>query len=48
MLHCGLTTLLTLVSVVVDNIFELLMLKFGYIERRIIGGLTLKGRVFET
>ena len=47
-LHCGLTTLLTVVSVVVDNVYELLMLKFGYVERHLIGGLTLKGRVVET
>jgi len=32
-------------SVVVDNVYELLMLKFGYVERHVIGGLTLKGRV---
>ena len=47
-LHCGLTTLLTVVSVVVDNVYELLMLKFAYVERHVIGGLTLKGRVVET
>ena len=47
-LHCGFTTLLTVISVVVDNVFELLMLQFGYVERHVIGGLTLKGRVVET
>jgi len=30
-LHCGLTSLLTVVSMVVDNVFGLLMLQFGYV-----------------
>ena len=47
-LHCGLTTLLTVFGMVVDNVFGLLMLQFGYIECHVIRGLTLKGRVVET
>ena len=47
-LHCGLTTLLTVFGVVVNNVFGLLMLQFGYVERHVIRGLTLKGRVVET
>ena len=48
MLHCGLSTLLTVFGVVVDNVFGLLMLQFGYVERHVIRGFTLKGRVVET
>ena len=48
MLHYGLTTLLTMLGVVVDNVFGLLMLQFGYVERYGIRGLTLKGQVIET
>ena len=45
MLHCGLTTLLTMLGVVVNNVFELLMLQFGFVKRHGIRGLTFKGQV---
>ena len=44
-LHCVLTTSLTVLGVVVDKVFGLLMLQSGYVTRHGIRGLTLKGQI---